>query len=557
MKRYFLIIFTQNKPGVLNRISDLFLRRKINIESLTVSYLFDKEMSRFTIEVIGDKNLIEKITKQIYRIIEVYKVIESDEQSSFNKELLLVKIYSYNPLIRKRIEEQLKIFNGKIIFVGKKELVIEKIGSNEEIETFFSEIKNFGVIDYTRSGVLALKKETVEEKKFTFKKSSAFFTSLINESVIRSVQRYASRKKDVISFAQGIPVFPTPLVIKKELIDFMNKNLTDYYTTGYGIEELRKEIVKKLFFYNQIRSEKDEIIVTHGATQAMMAISLALFEKDDEVVIITPDYASHFSQLIIAQKGIYLKEVAMKEKDGRWILDIEELEKAISQKTKAIFFTNPNNPTGKVFTKEELEKILLLARNYNLYVISDEIYEYFTFDNKKHISIASLPKAKERVISIFGLSKSYSMTGWRIGYIYANQELIKEIYKVHDHLIVCPTAISQYAGLIALRQGKKIPEEFRLEYEKRRNLVINLLKKANNLTFTSPEGSYYIFPKINKKEVDNYSLVYKLIDQAKVAVVPGSVFGKGGENHFRVSFAKDERLLIEGLNRLINFFNNL
>lgn len=557
MRKYYLIIFSQNKPGILNRISDLFLRRKINIESLTVAPFFEKEMARFTIEIKADELLVEKISKQLYRIIEIYKVFEVDEKSSFNKEIMLVKIHSSTPSARQLIEDQSKIFGAKIIFIGEKEMVIEKTGSSEEIDTFFHSIKIFGIIDYVRSGVIALKKKIIEEKKFTFKKGSAFFTSLIDESVIRGIQQYALTKKDVISFAQGIPVFPTPPEIKKELVKIMKKNLTDYYTSGYGILELRNEIVKKLGEFNKIEANPNEIIVTHGATQAMIVILLALLEKEDEVIVITPDYASHFTQLIIAQKGIYLKEVAMKEVNGEWQVDFDVLEKAISQKTKAIIFTNPNNPTGKVFTQEELEKILELAKKYNFYVITDEIYEYFVFDGKKHISLASLPKAKDRVISIFGASKSYSMTGWRIGYIYTNQDLIKKIYKIHDHLIVCPTAISQYATLIALKYGKKLPERFRLIYEKRRNFIVDMFKKTNKLSFSLPQGSYYVFPKVNEENIDDYSLVYKMIDQAKVAVVPGSAFGKAGAGHFRLSFAGDEKELKKGLERLVNFFNQL
>lgn len=557
MKKYYIIVFSQNKPGILNRISDLFLRRKINIESLTVAPFFEKEMARFTIEIKADEALVEKITKQLYRIIEVYKVFDTDEQSSFNKEIILVKIHAPSPFARQLIEDQVRIFRARIVFIGKKEIVIEKTGSSEEIDTFFHSVRIFGVVDYVRSGAVALKKETTEEKKFTFKKGSAFFSSLINESIIRSIQQYVASKKDVISFAQGIPIFPTPYEIKKELVKVVSKNLADYYTPGYGILELREEIVKKLRSFNKIAAHFDEIIVTHGATQAMMAILLTLLEKEDEVIVITPDYASHFTQLIIVQKGIYLKEVSMKEVNGQWQVDFEALENAISQKTKAIIFTNPNNPTGKVFTKEELEKILVLAKKYNLYLITDEIYEYFVFDGRKHISIASFPQAKERVISIFGASKSYSMTGWRIGYIHANRELIKQIYKVHDHLVVCPTAISQYAALIALRYGEKLPERFRVVYEKRRNIIIEAFKKTKKLSFSIPEGSYYIFPKINEKNVDDYSLIYKMIDQAKVAAVPGSAFGKAGAGYFRISFAGDENELKKGLKRIVNFLNQL
>jgi aminotransferase len=553
MEKYLITVITQNGIGVLYKISDIFLKRKINIESLTVSTSLRAEIARFTIVVYVDRNTVEKVTKQLYRIVEVYKVYENKATDTFNKEIALVKINASNPQKRLLIEEQVRVFQGKIVFSDEKSIVAEKTGTTEEVDTLINAIKIFGIVDFVRSGEIALSKK--EEEKSALKRKTAFYTSFISGSIIRNIQQYAQTKGDVISFAQGIPVFPTPKVIKDEVKQAIDQDMVDFYTPGQGIKELKQALAKKIKSDNKVEAVPDEIIVTHGATEAMIAILMTFFDKNDEVIVITPDYATHFSQIIIAQKGIYLKEVAMEESEKGWRLDLDRLENAISQKTKAIIFTNPNNPTGKVFSKQELEGILFLAKKYNLFVITDEIYEYFVFDGKKHYSLAAFPQAKEQVITIFGASKSYSMTGWRIGYIFANRDLINEIYKIHDNLIVCPTAVSQYALLAALKHGRKITDFFCEEYAKRREVVYRYLSQTDKLTYSPVDGSYYIFPKI-KKETDDYSLAFRMIEKAKVAVVPGSAFGITGKNHFRISFAGKINELEEGLARLVNFFNS-
>jgi aminotransferase len=227
----------------------------------------------------------------------------------------------------------------------------------------------------------------------------------------------------------------------------------------------------------------------------------------------------------------------------------------VTQKTKALLICNPCNPTGKVYTEKELRQIADIAKRNNLFIISDEMYEYFTYDGKKHISIGSFPDVADRVISIFGVSKSYAMTGWRIGYIVAHKELIKQIFKIHDSLVTCPTAVSQYAALAALEGNQDVVKEFTQAFAKRRQIVIDELAKTDTITVNIPDGAYYALVKIND-EVDDYELAIRLLHEAKVAVVPGSAFGLGGENHLRISFGGDEALLREGLQRLVRFMEN-
>jgi aspartate/methionine/tyrosine aminotransferase len=205
-----------------------------------------------------------------------------------------------------------------------------------------------------------------------------------------------------------------------------------------------------------------------------------------------------------------------------------------------------------VYTKTELKEIARIAIKYNLFIISDETYEYFTYDGKEHISIGSFPEVQDRVITIMSVSKSYCMTGWRIGYLIANKSLAKHIFKIHDSLVTCPTAVSQYAALEAINGPQKIVQEYKEAFDKNRKIVVDAIKKTDVLSLVEPEGAYYAFIKI-KKPVDDYDLAVKMVKEAKVGVIPGSAFGLGGENHIRVSFGGSSDDLKEGLKRLINY----
>jgi aminotransferase len=272
------------------------------------------------------------------------------------------------------------------------------------------------------------------------------------------------------------------------------------------------------------------------------------------VVILTPDYASHITQARIIGNGRMPVSVPLLETPEGWVLDAQKLEDAITPRTKAILLCNPCNPTGKVYSEPELRTIVGIATRHNLFIITDEMYEYFTFDGKKHISIASLPGAKERTISIFGFSKSYAMTGWRIGYIIAEESLISEMIKIHDSLVTCPAAVSQYAALAALQGPQDVVNDYCHAFEHRRQIVQDALVHTDKLQLTSPEGSYFAFVKV-VGNVDDCKLALRLLHEAKVAVVPGSSFGEGGASHIRISFGGDEIKLREALRRLVDYVN--
>lgn len=555
---YTIIAFTHNKPGVLNRISDLFLRRKMNIESLTVSETERRGISRFTIVVDADKDLVEKVVKQLYRVVEVYKVFESTNEELIFKELAFFKVSTKGPEQRREVEDVAYLFRAKVNYVAGGFLVVEKAGSEEEINSLFSLLKPFGIKGFVRSGRIALTKEMdpFEGKFGSVMKGVSDTAEAIEVSAIKRIELMTQGEKGAISLAQGIPSFDTPDHIRNAAVKAIQAGLVDRYTPGYGIAPLREAIAEKVKRDNNIDAKPSQIIVTHGAIEGLMAVFMAIMNPEDEILVMTPDYASHVTQTRIVRHGGRPIFVPLKETKDGWILEPERLEGAITQQTKAILICNPCNPTGKVYTEAELKEIARIANKYNLFIITDEIYEYFTFDGKKHISIASMPEVADRTISIMGLSKSYCMTGWRIGYIVAGQKIANQIFKIHDSLVTCPTAVSQYAALEAIKGDKKDYQEFAAGFLKRRQIVIDELSKSDKISLVVPEGAYYAFPKINV-DVDDYDLAVRLVKEAGVGVIPGSAFGLGGENHVRISFGGDEIKLREGLKRFVTFVNKL
>jgi aminotransferase len=558
MSIYTITIFSENTPGVLHRISGLFLKQKVNVESLTVSEIEQRGISRFTIVVKANQPLIQKIVKQLYRIIEVIKVFESTDDELVHKEVAFIKVTTKNPSQRTEVEDLAYLFNARIAHVGTSYLLLEKTGSEEEINSLHALVKPFGIKEFVRSGRIAvLKDEQKMEGTLTeISKEPSYVASSIDVSSIKKIQLMTIQEKGAISLAQGIPSFDTADHIKKAAKKAMDNHLTDRYTPGYGIPELRQALAKKVTQDNGIKATEDNIIVTHGAIEGLMAVFLTICNAEDELVVLSPDYASHVTQIQIARHGGKPLYVPLIENDEGWKLDPLKLESTITPKTKAIILTNPCNPTGKVYTKEELKEIARIALKHNVFIISDETYEYFTFDERKHISIGSFPEVQDRVISIMSTSKSYCMTGWRIGYIVANESLIKHVFKIHDSLVTCPTAISQYAALEAITGPQNVVQEYKEAFEKRRKIVMDAIAKSKNLTLVSPEGAYYAFIKVNKP-VDDYDLAVRMVHEAKVGVIPGSAFGLGGENHIRVSFGGEEKLLKEGLERLVAYVKSL
>lgn len=388
-------------------------------------------------------------------------------------------------------------------------------------------------------------------------------TQNINLSPIKTIELLASKIPDVVSLAQGIPSFDTPEVVKKAAFKALNRGAVAKYSLTYGLPELRETIEQKLAEEGMFYDFEKEIIVTAGSIEAITASLIAIIEsKKNEVILFSPSYTSYAEVVKVSGGKPIFSDLI--ENDG-WRVNFNDLKKKVNSKTAAILFCNPNNPTGTIFPKEDLLKIVELAEKKNFFILSDEVYKDFIYSHKSaFFSLAQIPELRKRVIRIFSLSKAYAMTGWRIGFLHSDEENIKEILKIHDSLVTCAPVISQYAAMGALDYGEDDLSKFRREFSSRLNLMCDHLDGLKDFfAYQKPIGSYFIFPKIlpmaykalGAKQGDSWDFALKLLEKAKVAVVPGVAFGPSGENHFRISFGRDEKDINEAMKRIKNIRN--
>jgi aspartate aminotransferase len=367
-------------------------------------------------------------------------------------------------------------------------------------------------------------------------------------SITAKAKEMKKQGVDVVSFAAGEPDFDTPLSIKEAAKKAIDEGFTKYTATS-GILELKEVITKKLLKENNLQYSPKEILVTNGAKQALFNIIMTLVDKDDEVIVPVPYWVSYVEMIKMAQG----KPVFLKTKD--FIVDPDLLEKTITKKTKLLILNSPNNPTGAVYDEKILEKIAKICVKHNLLVISDEIYEKLVYD-KKHVSIASLSKKiKNLTVVINGVSKTYAMTGWRIGYAAGPEEVIKAATKIQDHSTSNPSSISQKAALAALTLEQNEVTKMVLEYKKRRDFMMSGLSLIKNIYPFYPHGAFYVFVNVKKlyqKEIKNsVDFCQRLLDEAYVAAIPGAAFGD--DSYIRLSFATDIQSIKKGLERLKNF----
>jgi aspartate aminotransferase len=353
------------------------------------------------------------------------------------------------------------------------------------------------------------------------------------------------RGENIISFAAGEPDFDTDKRIIDEAYASMLKGET-HYTSSLGLYELRERIAEKVNNENNIPAGSENVIII-PTKFAIYAALISIIEYNDEVLIHDPYWVSYESQVkLTGAKPIFFRLTE------HFSLDIEDLTSKISSRTKAIIINTPNNPTGAVFSRDEIKALVDLARDYNLYIISDEIYEKLIYEGE-HVSPASYDP--ERVIVVNGFSKAFAMTGWRIGYAVANKNIIGRMEKFVQHTLTCLPAFIQRAAVKALDLGAEIYEKYREEYRRRRDFLISELNNINNLEISKPMGTFYLFPKY-KINMNSEDLAKLLLEREKVLVVPGSSFGKNGEYHFRISFATSMSSLREGAKRIQEFFKN-
>lgn len=375
----------------------------------------------------------------------------------------------------------------------------------------------------------------------------------LKKSAIHEMTRLSKQYDDVAFLSWAKPTTGTPKHINDAVIKAINKGLTGGYSQSEGLPELREEIVKKLRRDNNIDANISQIIVTIGAIEGLAASILATIDPCDEVILPTPTYSTHITQVKLAS-GIPVLVPLIEAKN--FALDIEAIKKAITPKTKAIMYCSPNNPTGTVFPENTLRELGKIALEHNLTVITDEAYEYFTFDESKHFSMASIPEMKNNIISNYTFTKTYAMTGWRIGYIHADEKIITQIKKAHIPLAICAPVASQYAAIAALKGSQDCIEEFSLHYLKARNLMCERLDRLNTIfEYNKPQGSYLMFPKILGDQGNNsVEFSKKLLKEALVSTTPGIAFGPTGENHIRLSFCVPEEMINKAFDRMERYF---
>jgi len=379
---------------------------------------------------------------------------------------------------------------------------------------------------------------------------SASRVSKIQPSAIRRMIELSHGMKNVIHMEQGEPDFTTPEHIIEAAVDAARKGFT-HYTEMDGTLELREAIAEKLEKDNNIDADpQTEITVTSGSQEAMFIAAMGFLNRGDEALIIDPYYPAYYEDTLIAEAQPIT--VPLDERND-YKIEPETLENKITQKTKMIWLCNPSNPTGHVFSKQELETIADTAKKHNLIVFSDEIYEKILYDNTRHISIATLPNMEDKTITVNGLSKTYAMTGWRIGYIAAQKQLSNTLRKLHYYATVCPNAISQKAAVAALTASQKCVKEMVAEFNRRRKHVLTQLDKIEKLPYTKPKGAFYVFPNFTKFEKSDETLATRLLKEAGVVTTPGSGFGTTGKGHLRISYSTSYEQVKEGMNRIRKF----
>ena len=374
----------------------------------------------------------------------------------------------------------------------------------------------------------------------------------IKPSGIRKFFDLVSEMKDAISLGVGEPDFDTPWHIRDEGIFALEKGKT-FYTSNAGLKELREEISNYLnrrlgLNYNPNK----EILVTVGGSEAIDVGLRALINPEDEVIIPQPSYVSYEPCAILAgAKPVIINLKA----ENEFRLTADELKNVITDKTKVLILPYPNNPTGAVMERSNLEEIANIIIENDIYVMSDEIYAELTYKDK-HVSIASLEGMKERTILINGFSKAYAMTGWRLGYACAPENIIKQMTKIHQFAIMCAPTTSQYAAIEALKKGDDDVKEMRTAYNQRRRFLMNAFKEMG-LDCFEPFGAFYVFPCIKEFGMTSEEFATRFLEEEKVAVVPGNAFGNSGEGFVRISYAYSLDNLKTAIGRLKNFVNRL
>ena len=363
-------------------------------------------------------------------------------------------------------------------------------------------------------------------------------------SGIREFFNYASERPEIVSLGVGEPDFVTPKPIIGAAINSLNEGKT-FYTSNQGLPILREKISKYLLDRFDIKYDKDEILLTAGSSQGILAALMAIINPGDEIIVTEPTYICYVPDIeMCGGKAV----VTPLKAENEFKLTKEELSKYITPKTKAVFLSFPNNPTGAIMTKEDLEEIAPIILENDLYVISDEIYAELTYGSK-HCSIASFDDFKERTILISGFSKAFAMTGWRLGYVCAPKHIFEQILKIQQYIMLSAPTMAQYGAIAALDKCIPDMESMVKEYNLRREYLLKSFKELGIECFDA-KGAFYLFPSIKKFNMSSRDICLKLLHEHNVLVVPDSAFGESGEGYIRISYAASMEKLKAFINAL-------
>jgi aminotransferase len=365
-------------------------------------------------------------------------------------------------------------------------------------------------------------------------------------SGIRIMFALADKIDGVVNLGIGQPDFDTPVHIRDAAKTALDQGYTRYPPAS-GFADLRAVVAKKLAQENKIQADPDaEIFISVGAMQGIFNIMLHLLNTGDEVLVVDPGY-DYYSQIRLFG-GVPVRIAAREE--NRFKIDPEEVEKAITPKTKAFILNTPSNPTGAIFDRDILEQVASICQKHGIMVISDEPYEHILFDNNEHVSIASLDGMQDLTVSIYTLSKSYAMTGWRVGYVAAHKAIIAQMEKLMEHMVSGVASMAQRAALAAIDGSQDCVKQMVAKYAKRRDLVINGLNSIKGISCITPESTFYAFANISSFGMSSWEFARHMVEKHKVAMVPGSIFGENGEGFVRISFATSSANLEEALKRI-------
>lgn len=387
------------------------------------------------------------------------------------------------------------------------------------------------------------------------KQTKSYLSKTVEEMKPSGIRRFfdlAAGMEGVISLGVGEPDFVTSWHVREAAIQSLEHGYTSY-TANAGLLELRQEISNYLNERFQVRySPEREITVTVGGSEAIDIALRAIIDPGDEVIVVEPCFVS-YAPLVTLAGGKAVTVNAHKENDFK--IQATDLEKAVTSRTKAILLCSPNNPTGTMLNRQDLEEIAAVAKKYDLLILSDEIYAELSYD-EPFVSLGAIEGMRERTILLSGFSKGFAMTGWRLGYVCAPEEISQAMLKIHQYAMMCASTMAQYAAIEALRNGKDDVMEMKKSYQRRRNYFVQSLNEIG-LDCHTPGGAFYAFPSIKKTGLTSDQFAERLLFEEKVAVVPGNVFGESGEGHIRCSYASSMEQLKESIKRMKRFIDRL